>query len=358
MVYIDSHNRTIVQGIPFFPLGLYTGCLASEDVFADLDLMAKSPFNCVLNYAVPLHGIEFARKYLEAIEARKLMLILSVKNMWDAKLIDDLSGEKALVRVVKEFRKRPGVLAWYIMDEAPSEQVPSLEARYRQLCELDPDHPISGVLCQMNRDLNLYKNTTDIIGSDPYPIGSVGIETVTRYVKATNAAFDNRALWMVPQCMNLNVYMKLQAPIAGPTYEEMRNMTFQCLVGGAMGLIYYSFDDLKRDPLAKFDKSWADLCKTVGEVKGLSPFLLSTQKRPAVKMKGSDEHVLYATRSLDGRNLLMVVNISREEQTCEFAFPTKPKSIKRLDGNGKVSLAGKKVKDILAPIAVHVYEWQ
>lgn len=363
-VYIDSHNRAIVEGKPFFPLGLYLGSGTKGDQpIQDLDTLARSPFNCLMNYGVIGGSLEDMRKYLDAVAERKLKILFSIKDVYEGtqyypKQIDQFTGEKEIVeRLVNEFKDHPALLAWYINDELPPPYIPRLEKRQQDMVRLDPDHPTWIVLYQVN-DLRQYVNTTDVLGTDPYPIPDVPITHVTNYMQKTFEAVEGRrAMWMVPQCMNWSAYRKGEKPVRGPTYEEMRNMTFQCLVGGATGLVYYSFFDLKRDP-AGFDKPWADICKVGEEVKGLSPHLLSAEEAPIITLKEPNESILFATRRWQGKKLLMAVNVSREEQKATFILPGKLKNVKRVNETGEVTVSGNQITETFPPVAVHLYQWE
>ena len=48
-VYFDRRGRTIVDGKPFFPLGMFTGEVGKEM----LDIYAEGPFNCLMPYVRP-----------------------------------------------------------------------------------------------------------------------------------------------------------------------------------------------------------------------------------------------------------------------------------------------------------------
>ncbi|MHB9036000.1 MAG: hypothetical protein ACYC64_04990 [Armatimonadota bacterium] len=364
-VYIDSFNRTMLDRKPFFPIGVYSASYpnAQKDSLNDLDIISKSAFNCTMNYAIASGNLETIRGYLDAAEARKLKVIFSIKDVYEGtpyfpKEIGPFKGEAQIVNgVVKEFAAHPALLAWYINDELPTSYIPRIEARHQEMVRLDTDHPTWEVLCQVN-ELNDYKNTTDVLGTDPYPIPEAPISMVSRYVDNTRKAVESaRPIWMAPQCMNWSVYNPGSPAMRGPTYEEMRNMTFQCLVGGAKGLVYYAFHDLKRDP-AGFDKPWSDLCKVAEEVKGLTTVLLSVEMSPNVGLKQPNADIRYAAWSCEGRKMLMAVNTSRNTQRATFVLPSTPNNLKRLNEVGDISLSGVELTDDFAPVAVHLYEWE
>ena len=68
--YIDSHNRFILNGEPFFPLGLFV--VQSLTDTSQLDEIANSPFDTLMNYNINNGtGVEIAC-YLNQLQARNL----------------------------------------------------------------------------------------------------------------------------------------------------------------------------------------------------------------------------------------------------------------------------------------------
>ena len=58
-VTIDRHNRTLVNGKPFFPLGWYFGPHPGDANYREhLDRIAASPFNTVMPYGINTGSVE------------------------------------------------------------------------------------------------------------------------------------------------------------------------------------------------------------------------------------------------------------------------------------------------------------
>ena len=70
--YIDAHNRLILNGEPFFPLGMYWGGVTPEQ----LDVYAQSDFNCLMPYNSP------TKEMMDAVHARSMKVIYSVKDLY------------------------------------------------------------------------------------------------------------------------------------------------------------------------------------------------------------------------------------------------------------------------------------
>jgi hypothetical protein len=81
---IDSHNRFILNGEPFFPLGLYVVQCTNGSYTTELDEIADSPFDTLMNYAINECGTEASyqqiRDYLDELARRDLKVIFSLKE--------------------------------------------------------------------------------------------------------------------------------------------------------------------------------------------------------------------------------------------------------------------------------------
>jgi hypothetical protein len=269
----------MVDGKPFFPLGLYLSDIKPEE----LKTIAAAGFNCVMPYGINGGSIEQIRAKLDAAQAAGLKVIYSVKDFYDKtqwrpkSVAGETDVDQMTAKVVTAFRDHPALLAWYLNDELPTSMHDTLARRYQQVRALDPNHPCWAVLYQVD-SMARYADTCDILGADPYPIPTEPLSTPTVWTTKTRlAGAPGRALWMVPQVFDHACYEKdpaAQAKSRPPTLAEMRNMTCQCLLAGATGLIYYSWFDLQRDPKG-FERRWADVKQVATEVKQLEPYLLS-----------------------------------------------------------------------------------
>ncbi len=283
--YIDDHRRLIVDGKPFFPLGMYWSGVKEPE----LETYAKGPFNCLMPYGSP------NTSQMDACHARGLKVIYSIKDFysgthWAPSAMKTEADERAEInKRVGLYRNHPALLAWYINDEMPLAMVDRLSARQRLMEELDPDHPTWVVLYQYNQ-VRAYLSTFDVVGTDPYPIPDKPAGTALEWTRITrDQTYNTRAVWQVPQVFDWGAYRKGEAreKTRAPTLEEMRFMAWQCVAAGANGLVFYSFFDLfkmkDRDP---FEKRWADVCAMAGEVKRFIPVILSVDAAPTVTCEG------------------------------------------------------------------------
>jgi hypothetical protein len=322
--YIDRHRRLILDGKPFFPLGMYWGGVKQKE----LDIYADSPFNCIMPYGGA------SREMLDYAYERNIRVIYSVKDWYGGRagLKTEEQAVAKIRRVVGEKIDHPGIIAWYINDELPLDMLPQLTAHRDLMEELDPGRPTWVVLYQYSQ-VRSYLPTFDVIGTDPYPIPQRSISMVYTYAKTTtDCCFGTRANWMVPQVFNWASYRKGEEKekCRAPTLAEIRNMSWQAVAGGATGLVYYSWFDLWR--MSKtvdnggralvaepFAERWADVKAMGEEVKRFIPLLLSVEEPLPAKIEG--ENLVQRLFAKDGATYLLAVNTSREQTTGNLSLP-------------------------------------
>ncbi len=324
VAYIDEYNRLIVKGEPFFPLGMYWSSVSE----ADVRMYADSAFNCLMPYG----GAN--AEQLDLIQRYGLKIIYTLKDAyygtaWCPKEIKGPEDERPFIEMkVKQFRSHPALLAWYLNDELSLEYMPRLEAHQEWLEELDPDHPTWVVLYQVGQ-LELYRKTFDVLGTDPYPIPTQPPRRAAEWTRQSVASvLDSRPIWMVPQVMNWACYKKTEEEKKGlrpPTYAEMRSMTWQCITEGARGLIYYSWFDLKKEPEV-FERRWAEVKQVAAEVKRWMPVLLSVEPAPALKAD-KQEWLHWTVRRVGQEIYLFAVNDEEQPHEAVFKLPRMPKSV-------------------------------
>jgi hypothetical protein len=195
-----------------------------------------------------------------------------------------------------------------------------LERNYRWVREEDPDHPCWIVLYQMDL-LRHYDQTTDALGSDPYPIPTESTSRAGRWTEATVSAVEGaRPVWQVPQAFNWACYHPDQAEkYRLSTYEEMRSMAFQCVLAGARGLIWYSFFDLKKEA-ATFEARGPELCRVNEQIRQLVPVFLSVEAPPPAEAEIPQDvqQLRWAVYAHDGKAYLVAAAAS--ETTGEATF--------------------------------------
>jgi hypothetical protein len=147
----------------------------------------------------------------------------------------------------------------YLNDELEGPKaLPALRDHYQWTANGDPDHPAWAVLTSAALgSLRDYISTTDVIGTDDYTISDGKPPQVSMgsagQMDAIREQTDNAVpVWQVLQITNMKVYHKDCANCITPTYAMERSITWQAIVRGANGIVYYSF----------FVSSFASTCTT------------------------------------------------------------------------------------------------
>ena len=311
-VYIDECKRAIVDGRPFFPLGMYFSNARLSA--SNLAVYTEGPFNCVMPYAKK--GL--SENDLELYRQAGLKVIFDLRY----ELSDESVGKPWVHETVRKFKDHPSLLAWYTNDERPVADIPKLAARQKWVEALDPDHPTWSVQ-DVFSEARQYLGTYDVLGMDPYPIPKKPIERVISSMRqGVSGTFGTRAVWQVPQAFGWG-WLKRKATKGqrAPTQKEMANMTWQSIAGGANGIIYYAFHHLSEphdDPNDTFELAWARTKAVASEVKKYEQVLLSAE--PPVKVTCTTESVAVRSWCHEGDTYLLVVNCTTNAQTATLTL--------------------------------------
>ena len=359
-VWIDRHNRLVVEGKPFFPLGFY-GHDMDEKYLSKID---GTPFNCYMPY-----------KYLEKrdfdVAAKHgLWVIANMKDFIPGKggapnwkfLETQGDADRRLARRFYALKDHPKLLAWYLNDESSVDHIERLTRQYRFVRDNDADHPAWSVLYQHDQ-VREYVGTCDAVGNDNYPIGVRPIETVSQQAYNTWEGFLRKPCWHVPQAMNWKTYFekvskgKTNSAVNTkgqrmPTLEEARSMTWQFIANGGNGLIYYSLERL----IDEGGDHLENYCKVAREVKALETILLSD---PAPNASGYPELVTGRAWTKGGKMYLLVANKNGTPHQADLKLPWRfasAKAMKDLPGETKSTLGGDRLHVELQPFGVAMFE--
>ena len=317
-VWFDAQGRAIVDGKPFFPLGMYFNNVQTNE----LEAYAQGPFNCLLPYASPKNVAT-----MDALHARGLKIIYSVKDCFAGaryapkEIKSEADEEPYLERIVARFKDHPALLAWYLNDESPLSMLPRLEERRALMERLDPGHPGYAVLYQVD-DVAEYLHAFDVIGTDPYPVPVRPASLAASWTRTTiRASAGCKPVWMVPQAFDWAAYPGQRGNPRPPTEAELRSMCWQCIGCGANGLVLYSWFDLKKEPSGvPFEKRWAECCRVGAEIRAFESVLLADAAPGFVHAGASQKGDALCVRAWrkDGKIWVLAVNPSDEPLNAQL----------------------------------------
>jgi len=363
--YIDAHNRFILNGAPFFPLGLYVVECTNGSYTAELDEIAASPFDTVMNYGVNQCGTDATDaqilSYLDQLAARNLKLIFSLSEYFDGGQADI----DTITHKVNTFKDHPAIISWYLNDERdPTAYLSQLEERYQKIRELDENHPVWSVHWWPEHML-AEAHTTDVVGIDSYPIDNLPITVVADFADAAMQA--GKPLWFVPQIFNWQDYPWDFRAATGrpPTREEMRAMSYLATNHGAKGLIYYSYFNIRDD--SDFNQRWPQIKEIAGEIDSLRPVFLSTYQANANDIMCNNPDIDFKLMRQGNAYYLFAVNTAVNTNgdpipvtgvSFEINLANKPALVQTLfEGGRQLTMSDGDFTDDFGIYEVHVYQW-
>ena len=339
-VSIDRYLRTIVDGKPFFPLGMiHWGNVTKENI----ERYAEGPFNCLdTRWRMP-------REHLDICHAKGLLVTCGVDNGFDH--ADE--GKKWLTERVNALKDHPALMGWFVSDELPLSDLPMLKRRQGWMEELDPDHP-TWYAQDVVREARHYLGVADVIGLDPYPIPTkpIGLVYSTECQAVTNT-FGAVAKWMIPQAFGWGWLKRRETKgQRAPTQKEMANMGWQSIAGGANGLIFYAYQHLSEphdDPADAFEPAWARTKAMAEEFKKYIDVFLSIDAAP--KAESSNGDVAVRTWRHTGDTYLLAVNCTTNAQTAVITLSEPVGKVVSADFAPVPKVDGNRVNLALEPIS-------
>lgn len=359
LVSIGQDNTLLVQGKPFFPIGIYE-MPATEKTIKDA---AEAGFNLMLAGG---GGSPSTTRVLDRAEQYNVKMWVVMGHLMD--LSKETEKRKQLMQeTVAAVGSHPALLVWESIDEPAwgEQSADGLIAGYRCLRSLDLNHPVWTNHAPRNTVATLayYNQATDVAGCDVYPLPEpqqqsdlpnktlavVGDEAD----KSATTVNREKPIFMVLQGFGwaeLSGGDKTKAVM--PTFEQSRFMAYNAIVHGANGILYWG-THYTRKP----SKFFSELKTLVSELKGMSPVFLGkrvTAPRVHSEPAGAERIV----RKLKGETFLIVTNTKaartrvtltklalREGQTLRLLYDEgKPEVLKVRRGQVTFDVEGHGVK--------------
>jgi len=342
-VRIDDKNRLWINGKLRFPIVL---------VFARQDGKVQT-----LGADSTLAGGEWVDMAAEAgisrAEALKKMSGM-LDSMYDLGLMyvphvcayfrnrEDYDALRATVSGLKD---HPALLAWYTFDEPlTTGTLPGQMARARRIIgQIDPDHPVFGVSCHP-KVFRLYAPSADVFGSDPYPVPSRPLKMVSQWTDISVDAMGEGPVWMCLQTHGPPVVERC------PTKVEFRNMNYQAIIHGSMGLMWWCYSFMNNTAGMVASGYFNEYKKIISEIRTLEPVLLNGEKGK-LEVRPNGVHSL--TKHHDGGTYILAANVTEKAADC--TFDANGKSAEVLFENRKLSIEQGRFSDRFDGYAVHVY---
>jgi len=335
---------TIVNGKSFFPFGFYyiSWEPTVQDLIKDMRDIAAAGFNTI---QAPANEVKSYEQFLN--EAARLgIYVLSEQGM-------------DLLDMINSFKQKPAVLGWSIADDVDNGKlVPQEVLKIHQQAKLADPHHITYISGYSNK-IKEFGNCADVVAMQSYPIGNGEDEISLTYdrVSLTRDAVSpyGKAVYANVQAFAWsNKKQGEPRPIRVPTFDEVRNMTYQALLAGAKGIIYYTYHD-EDWHLSSYPALWAGMKTLVPEIKAISSLVLNGVLNI---IEVGVEKVVAGMWIDRNQALIMIINRSYDRQEVSIAVPGNFSEVRPIFQNRPATLVlnANRLSGFLKPLDVVVYK--
>ncbi|MDB6112829.1 MAG: hypothetical protein JWR69_4579 [Pedosphaera sp.] len=293
----------------------------------------------------------------------------------------DTPREAMLRKVVNHFKDHPGFGIWKGADEPEwgKHKIPPLVRARAIIKELDPNHPLAIIQAPRGtvQTLRPYNAACDIIGTDIYPISyppgthslltNKEISMVGDYTRTMMELSDGKMpVWMVLQIAWSGV-VKPGKTLRFPTFPEERFMSYQAIINGARGLVYFggSINKAMSPEDAKLGWNWSfwnrvlrPVMEEIGNKSPLAPALVAANSQLPVKLAGARD-VEFCVREVGSE--IFILACKREGATVKVEFSglllANCEGQVMYESPRKVEVTDGKFSDWFGPFEVHVYRF-
>ena len=287
----------------------------------------------------------------------------------------DLSDPDLWKLAVQAMKGKPAI-GYYTYDEPKPDKIPSVFSQYKILRDGNPGDITYGVLINA-RQVFRWRDLSDALGCDPYPIGTNPTTDDVAYGATSAPAMLRTSAWTREAIRQVHgsrpVWMVLQLfRIAGqfPNYEQMKMQAYKAIINGATGIFWWGFVSERGLEDEWFQRGnhqpYLDFRRISREVMALEPVLISPPQ-PELVSSVSNPDVEFLVKS-DAERLVIFASNFGENSLGKVTFTLAPAA--QYAGNEAevygedraIPLAaapnrksGAALTDVFGPYQVHVY---
>ena len=359
VVTMRDDGFVLVDGKPFFPIGLYA-VWKREFNGNNIDKAFKD---------LKAAGFNFAHTY-NASRNADFAEFLNTADKYGFKLWIT-PGSDMINNIIHE-RHHPSILAWYIGDDTHTYFSPEDVRRNHDICHsLDNAHLTTQADATGPRGASYYEPfiaSTDSFMPEIYPVreDKADAKEVPTVIRDMKTIFDDlsrngspvKTIWAIIQHFDGWGWKRF------PTFDEQRAMSYLSIIHGAHGITWYTYGGYNQNHgVTSTPEHWREITTIAGELSSIHDQLCSrhAKEQPAVtildgpKTDGLDyPSVTCLLKDNDGPKILLACNSSTG--AVKAAIDVKGfKTAKVLFEDRTVDCANG-LKDDFKPFAVHVYE--
>jgi hypothetical protein len=385
VVTIAPHGALLIDGKAVFPIGFTMPpppdgkTPSGKEAIAELadagaTFLRTGPMG--VNWSDQTYARE--RAYLDAAARNHMYCATSLREL-SSLPEGNAKREASLRKLVETFKDHPGLGVWKGADEPEwgKQPVEPLRRAHEFIRKLDPNHPIFIVQAPRGtvESMKAYDATLDITGADVYPISyppgthsllpNKSISMVGDYTRRMREVGGDKPVWMVLQ-ISFSGTIKPGKTLRFPTFPETRFMTYEAIINGARGLLYFGGHIQKSlSPAdAKLGWNWTHwnrvlrpVIEEIGSKSPLYPALTAPDSKLPIEC--ATPGVEFVAREVDGD--LFLLACKREGDTVQATFTGLPADRTHADvlyeSPRTVDAKEGTLTDWFAPFDVHVYHF-
>lgn len=379
-VVIDKDNRWIVNGKPYFALGL-SGAPPADlktpdggDGWAEL---ASGGVNWMRIGAYPWKE-EAIGDVRAQMDAAARVGIYGMLSFWDLSAPENTREETKLREALALFKDHPALVAYKDVDEPAwgKRSIPPIAKGYRIIKELDPGHPVVMVNAPRNSidELRQYAEWCDVTGVDIYPVsvpmgGHSGLpnkqlSVVGDYTKRMIEVVNGKKPALLVLQITFSGIVPPKHVLVRPTLYQQRYMTYQAIIDGAKGIMYFGGYIVLNDRDQKLGFNWTywyDVLKPLFKEIGPGTEVYQVMTAPSkydvkIGIDGAKDVEVLA-RKVDGKTYVLAAKREGDAATVRLSGLKGSGQADVLYENRKVPVKNGVITDEFKPNVVHVYRY-
>ena len=372
LVTMRDDGMTLIDGKPFFPIGMACAvkCDHNDNSFDKLFSMFEE---AGMNFARHFSGFtlrsDIAMEYINAAEKHGIKLYIA----------GGLGANDCNIKTLAEniaFQRHLPNVAWDTGDDTADRVKPDqMRQRYNAIKAVDPYRittqadSIGSFACTRYRPYALY---SDNFSPEIYPLhdpqpnaDDIAVPIFISSMKKIKEA------WRVTGCSVRNCW-----PLIGyfyncgdtdrlPTTEQLRAMTYQCIIHGAHGVIWYRYAGYRENgPRGFLPNEWEVVANLSKELRGIYDVLCAraAKEQPTVTVLSGEKQdqlgndsVSALLKDCGGKRWLFTGSSVRTSVQASFTLPAGAKKVTDYFENRPVKIANGTITETFAPLGVHVY---
>jgi hypothetical protein len=386
VVSIDPDNVFYINGRPMFPIGFSTApppegvTPRGEDAYLALKQNGAVFHRCGGGTWGPAAEAELDHLLDRSAEAG-LLCAITIPDL-SAPGASEIANQIELRRVVAKYKDHPGLGFWKGKDEPEWGRTPveNCQRFYDIVHQIDDNHPVW--ITQAPRgsieSLTPYDPTYDVGAIDIYPIGyppgthgnlpNRNISVVGDYANWMQQITQNRKpFWMVLQIAWSGVIPPAHT-LRMPTFFEERYMTYQAIINGARGVLYFggNIGATQNDRDRQLGWNWTffrrvlkPLLRELDPQSPLYSALIAPVSTLPVQASGADD-VEFTVR--ESNDQIFILAAKREGPTAQVRFRGLPLNDSTVgdvlfEEPRRVTVSNQSFSDWFGPNEVHLYRF-